>query len=210
MINICVPVLRRYDLLRDMIMSCRASNVRPDNYYIINNGRDERKLMMALGDLDMDIKVHTPKEKAYGVAESWNWFIDHVSEERVIVNDDIVFGPTSLERLVASTADLVWGGGCGFSCFVLRDACVQKLGKFDETISPGYGYYEDCDYLMRLDGRGTLPRKATAEEVECGIVHLKSSTLIAASHEEKLEHHRKFKIAQGNYARKWALEAEFK
>jgi len=207
-INICVPVLKRYDLLRELVKSCRASNVRPDNYYIINNGRNQTALMNALGDFDITIKVHTPA-KPLGVAESWNWFIKHVPEERVIVNDDITFAPESLELLLASKADLIWAGGCGFSCFVLRDSCVEKIGTFDEMISPGYGYYEDEDYLQRLDGRGTKPRNADAEEVKCGVIHHKSGTLEVASHLETLEHHRKFLIAQRNYAEKYGLEEAF-
>lgn len=208
-INICVPVLRRYDMLRKMVQSAQAGNVKPDNYYIINNGCDHKKLLAAIGDFDISAKVHTPA-KPLGVAESWNWFINRCPEERIIVNDDVEFTPNSIELLVASKADLVWANGCGFSCFILRDSCREKLGLFDETISPGYGYYEDEDYLQRLDGRGTREPSAVAEEVRCGVVHHKSSSLQAASHVELLEHHRKFKIAQANYARKWSLEEAFK
>ena len=205
-INICVPVLRRYDLLRDMVRSCMASNVQPDNYYIIDNGKNGYKLLQALGDLDLSVKVHTPAEPL-GVAASWNWFIRHVPEERVIVNDDITFAPDSIEKIVALPHDLVWASG--FSCFLLRDACVQKIGLFDETISPGYGYYEDEDYLQRLDGRGSRPPSAKALNVEAGVQHLRSQTLAVATPAEAQEHHRKFKIAQQNYARKWHLEAAF-
>lgn len=207
MINVCVPVLRRYDLLRGMVQSCLAGTVRPECYYIVDNGQNGRRLMEALGDFDIVARVHTPK-KPLGVAESWNWFIRHVPEERVIANDDILFGPDSLRQMVASRASLVWASG--FSCFLLRDECVAKLGTFDEEISPGYGYYEDDDYLQRLDGRGTRERATTAENVDCGVRHLKSQTLVAASHQEKLEHHRRFKIAQTNYAKKWSLEEAFK
>jgi hypothetical protein len=206
-INICVPVLKRYDLLRKMVQSCQAGNVKPDAYYIINNGRKD--LMPWLGDFDINAKVHTPTV-AKGVAESWNWFLKKVPEERIITNDDVEFGPNSLELLLAPRADLIWASGCGFSCFVLRDTCIEKLGYFDEEISPGYGYYEDEDYLQRLDGRGTREPSAVAIEVPCGVVHHKSSTLEVASHEDLLEHHRKFKIAQSNYAKKWQLEEAFK
>jgi hypothetical protein len=191
-----------------MVQSCQAGNVKPTAYYIINNGRNSEKLMRALGDFDIDAKVHTPSVPK-GIAESWNFFIDKAPEERIIVNDDIEFAPNSIELLLASKADLVWAGGCGFSCFVLRDACVQKIGKFDEEISPGYGYYEDDDYLQRLDGRGTKPRNATAEEVQAGVIHHRSSTLEVATHTELMEHHRKFNIAQRNYAKKWGLQKEF-
>lgn len=207
MINICVPVLKRYDLLRQMVASCEAGTVKPDTYYIIDNGRDNAQLMNALGDFDISAKVHTPA-KPKGVAESWNWFINNVVEERIIVNDDIIMGSDAIRRMIASPASLVWASG--FSCFLLRDECVAKLGLFDEGISPGYAYYEDDDYLQRLDGRGTKPRVTTAEDIDCGVVHLKSQTLVASSHHETLEHHRKFKIAQANYVKKWALEEVFK
>jgi len=185
------------------------SNVRPDSYNIIDNGRSSAKLLAVLADFDITIKVHTPDEPM-GVAESWNFFAKRVPEDRIIVNDDVTFSPDSIGILVSSTADLVWAKNVGFSCFIWRDSCVKKIGYFDETISPGYGYYEDDDYLQRLDGRGTREPSAIAETVDCGVMHKKSSTLLAASHTERLEHHRKFKIAQANYAKKWALEEAFK
>lgn len=209
MINICVPVLKRYDLLRRMVQSAQAGNVKPDAYYIINNGLSNDRLMAALGDFDISAKIHTPI-KPLGVAESWNFFLARAPEERIVVNDDIEFGPNSIERLLMPQADLIWAEGCGFSCFVLRDSCVSKLGLFDETISPGYGYYEDEDYLQRLDGRGTRAPSAISETVNAGVFHHKSATLEVASHEDLMEHHRKFKIAQANYAKKWALEEAFK
>jgi GT2 family glycosyltransferase len=136
-----------------------------------------------------------------GVAQSWNWFLDRAPEERIIANDDVVFGPRALEIMTAAKSDLVWASG--FSCFLIRDACIQKLGKFDETISPGYGYYEDDDYLQRLDGKGTQARRATAENVDAGVIHLKSQTLVASTHEEVVDHHRKMLLARANYIKKW-------
>lgn len=208
MIHICVPVLKRYDLLREMIKSCMASNRRPDAYYIIDNGQNGHKLMSAIHDLDIYAKIHTPKIRPYGIAESWNWFIKHVPEERIITNDDIIFGPNSIELLLASTTELV-RSEFGFACFVIRNSCVEKLGYFDEAISPGYGYYEDEDYLQRLDGRGTREPSARSEEVQCGAHHHHSATIQAMSHPELLEHHRKFLIAQRNYAEKWGLQEAF-
>ena len=141
------------------------------------------------------------------VAESWNWFIQNVPEERVIANDDVEFAPDSLEKLVAADADLVWAG-CGFSCFLLRDSCVRKVGLFDEAISPGYAYYEDEDYLQRIDGRGTRPAVVRLANVDCGVVHKQSQTLKVASPEGMAEHHRKFRIAQKNYMQKWGISYE--
>jgi GT2 family glycosyltransferase len=128
-----------------------------------------------------------------------------VPEERVICNDDVTFASGSLGCLSETPADIVFAEGLGFACFLIRDTCVQKLGLFDEAISPGYGYYEDEDYLQRIDGRGTRARAVVMETVEANIGHVKSATLKALSHEELLEHHRKFKIAQQNYAEKWGV-----
>lgn len=207
MLNVCIPVLKRYDLLRNLLASLQFSTLKPECVYIINNGRDVARIKSALSACAVPFVVETP-ERPMGVAESWNWFLDNVPEERVITNDDVLFAPDSLEKIAACESDLVWASG--FSCFLIRDACVEKLGRFDEDISPGYGYYEDEDYLQRLDGRGTRGRSATAENVEAGVVHLKSQTLQASTHEEILEHHRRFKIAQGNYIKKWHLEESFR
>ncbi len=220
MINICVPVLKRYDLLRKMVQSAQAGNVKPDAYYIINNGGNHQRLIEALGDFDISAKIHSPKAPL-GIAASWNFFIARAPEDRIIVNDDIEFAPNSIELLLNSKADIAWAAGVeitgearrrasvGFSCFLIRDSCVSKLGLFDEEISPGYGYYEDDDYLQRLDGRGTREPSAISETVECGVTHHRSSTLEVASHRELMDHNRKFKIAQMNYARKWGIEEAF-
>lgn len=202
MINVCVPVLRRYDLLRDLLLSLQPSTVAPDGIYVIDNGRNAELLEKALDGYD--VVVHTP-DINIGVAASWNWFLQHVPDDRIIVNDDIMFAPDSIEKIVATDADLVWAEGIGFSCFLMRDSCVEKVGFFDESISPGYGYYEDEDYLQRLDGRGTREPLAVAVNVACGVKHTHSATLKAATHEELLEHHRRFKIAQQNYMKKWGL-----
>lgn len=202
MLNICIPVLKRYDLLRELLQSLEHSTARPDRVCIVNNGRNVPVLRQAVDGISLQLAVLTPKAPL-GVAASWNYFVRTIPEERVIANDDILFAPTSLEQMLASTADLVWASG--FSCFLLRDACVKKLGLFDETISPNYGYYEDDDYLQRLDGRGTRAPSAIAENVDCGVVHRHSSTLKASTHHEVLEHHRRFKIAQANYMKKWGL-----
>ena len=203
MINICVPVLRRYDLLRELFVSLHHSTVPIDQIYVVDNGRDDVRMQAAMLDAPVGVTVHRPAEPL-GLAVAWNWFLNNVPEERIITNDDIRFAFNSVEKIVQTPGDLVWAG-FGFSCFLLRDSCVAKLGLFDETISPGYAYYEDEDYLQRLDGRGTRLPSAEARNVDAGLQHFHSGTLRAASHAEVLEHHRRFLVAQGNYARKWGV-----
>lgn len=203
MINVCVPVLRRYDLLRELVRSLNQSTTTVDKLWVYDNGLDPVRTTKATADASMPVHVERPDERQ-GLAVAWNWFMRNVPEERIISNDDIIFKPRSIGEIVKSKADLVWAG-YGFSCFLIRDSCIEKIGYFDEEISPGYAYYEDEDYLQRLDGRGTREPSAVAANVDAGLVHAHSATLKAATHEQIVAHHKKFLIAQGNYARKWGV-----
>jgi GT2 family glycosyltransferase len=191
MINVCVPVLRRYDMLKKLIASVPTKHT---PVYIIDNGRNPEMVKWALAG--GEAFVHTPAAQM-GVAESWNWFIDNVDEDRVISNDDIEFAPDSLERMAASPADFV-SCSFGFSCFLIRQGCIDRVGRFDETISPGYAYFEDMDYLRRM-------RVAGVEDavVECGVIHHYSQTVKGLSAQQLAEHNRRFYIAQENYTQKW-------
>jgi len=201
LVNVCVPVLRRYDLLQKMLKSLERSTLLPDCVYIIDNGKNAQQLKAALSDCQLSlVRTKTP-EKPMGVAESWNWFLENVDEERIITNDDVLFGPDSLQAMVDTPGDFVSSLAAehnAFSCFLLRDSCVKAVGMFDETISPGYGYFEDCDYGERM-----LISGVEISGVSCGVRHLKSQTLRAASPMEANVHHRKFYIAQENYIKKW-------
>ncbi len=193
MTHVCVPTLRRYDCLANMV----ASLFDAAQLHVIDNGRNAACLRVALNG--RRAKVFTPDEPM-GVAESWNWFIDNVPEERVIANDDVVFAPNSLEKLLAPQADVAFAQGVGFACFVIRDSCIRKIGVFDEAISPGYAYYEDDDYMARMR-RGNV----NAVDVDCGVMHLRSQTLEANTEAEMQEHHRKFHIARANFVEKWGM-----
>lgn len=197
MINVCVPVLKRYDLLKDMLQSLAASTVK-FNTYIIDNGKDATRLRMALANVSR-VSVVTPSQ-SLGLAEAWNWFIKHVPEERLICNDDLLFEPDSLERLTAVKGDFVSAlpGSNACSCFLLRDSCIAKVGHFDEDISPGYAYFEDCDYVERMIQQG-IPITGGI----CGVTHVGSQTIAKNTHEEWMEHHRKFLLAQQNFVAKW-------
>lgn len=204
MIHVCVPVLRRYDLLRELLSSLKPSSAGYD-VHVLDNGQDDRRLREAIAGFD--VRVTTPPHPM-GVAESWNWFIEHVPEERIITNDDVLFAPDSLERMAATPYDLAWSFEAGFSCFLIRDACVKVVGLFDEAISPGYGYYEDQDYAMRVNGKGTKTPVVSSGHVVCGVSHpVQSQTLNAATRKELGEHHRRFLLAKANFADKWGLKA---
>lgn len=196
MINICVPVLKRYDLLARLLESLERGTLRPDFVYVIDNGRSPERLQ---GYMTLPIVIHVP-DRPLGLAESWNWFIRNVPEDRIICNDDITFGENDLQRMIETEGAFVsaLAGSNACSCFLLRDSCVERVGLFDESISPGYAYFEDCDYVERMIMAG-IP----ITSVSCGVIHIGSQTIAAYSIQETEDHHAKFLRAQTNFVRKW-------
>jgi GT2 family glycosyltransferase len=206
-VTVCVPVMTRYDLLRELLMSLRVSTLRPARVIVFNCGRSDVVNSAVADACDIPLTVVEPSRHT-GLAEVINWFIRNTVEERVITNDDVVFGPDTLSVMVASDGDVVGPRNrpnefATFSCFLLRDSCVAKVGVFDELISPGYIYFEDCDYGVRMARAG-----ATIVEVDCNIRHGGSQTLRAMTPEQQQEHHRKFQIAARNYHSKWGGEPQ--
>lgn len=150
MITVCCPTLNRYDYLVNMIESAKEGTVVPDEFMIVDNG----------GKLSLtgnNIKVHTPGYNL-GVAASWNLLIKNSIDYRIIVNDDIEFNLDTVELMVEKAkAGFGMVLGCGYSCFLIQDSLVKEVGWFDEDLSPGYGYFEDNDYAVRMRLRGIVP-----------------------------------------------------
>lgn len=200
-LHLCVPVLKRYDLLKNLLLSLEYSTVQPHTVHVVDNGRDRERMIAALVVLPKTIQtdIMMPDEPM-GLAESWNWFIENVPEERLITNDDVTFADDSLEKMMVAPGSFVsaLAGTNACSCFLLRDECVKVVGLFDEDISPGYAYFEDCDYVERM-----LIHHLRITAVECGVMHLGSQTIAANSPEEWRRHDARFQIAQSNFVKKW-------
>jgi hypothetical protein len=200
MIHVCVPVLKRYDLLRNMLASLEQSAAEPGAIYVIDNGLDQIAVDEAVNGFSFPVIVQRP-DRQLGLAEAWNWFIQNVPAERLICNDDLIFAPQSLAALEAKQGDFVSAlpGSNACSCFLLRDSCVEKVGLFDEEISPGYAYFEDCDYVERMIEKG-IPITGCNE---AGVVHLGSQTIAMNSPAEWQRHHDRFALAQNNFVKKY-------
>lgn len=199
-VNVCIPTLKRYDLLNKLIISLKKSSVKPTTIYIIDNGRNFKTK-----ETDFDIRIYRP-EYNIGVAASWNWFINNVPEIRIICNDDLEFTPFAIERLILGYDEdhVVFPHGLEsslntFSCFTISDKLVKEVGYFDETISPNYAYFEDNDYRYRLILAGYNTKKIWDSIVS----HTRSSTINAFGNKELREHHKKFETAKSNYLKKW-------
>jgi hypothetical protein len=200
MINLCIPTLNQYQLMIELMVSADKGNVPPDKFYVFDNG----------GKLEpVDKRVTIYKAPCnLGVAKSWNWFINNVPDIRIISNDDLVFGPETIANMSNAILDGAEFVGLDnisglnlFSLFAITDKCVEKVGLFDEDISPNYAYFEDNDYHRRMNLLGV---KTTY--VKGDVIHVGSATLKSYTPEELEQHHQKFRRAKANYILKWGGE----
>lgn len=203
MITICIPTLRRYDLLSNLVISAEAGSVVPDRYLICDNG----------GKLSYEypkMEVYKPGENI-GVAGSWNWLIRNSEDIRIVSNDDIVFHKNTVEEFVKNYDErfLLYPGYAPtqniYSLFCISDYIYNLVGPFDESISPGYGYFEDNDYDWRLKEIRDQVGKSKLDYlgIPCGYEHIGSGTLKSFNLNEMNSHHEKFRKAQKNFKQKW-------
>lgn len=196
MVNVCIPTLNSTDTFWKCVESIKKSPVEC-KIYVIDNG----------GNLEdcQDLIIHRPLYNL-GVAASWNYFIEHTSSPRIITNDDIIFDSFAIERILEydDGENLIFPENLGnaFSCFYLPQRTIETVGRFDETISPNYAYFEDNDYHYRMQLLGYRIKPALAAFVE----HIGSSTLKNFSFAEIESHHRKFRAARQRYIAKWGGE----
>jgi len=197
-ITLCIPTLTRYDLLSKCINSAENSIVKPDKYLIINNGNN----LINIPDDKVEVISFGHN---IGVAASWNYFIKHTNEIRIISNDDVEFYPDTIKEFVDGYKDNYINYCAGinglnsFSLFIIPDKIINAVGLFDETISPNYAYYEDNDYHYRMKLLGYDIYGNT----NWNAGHIGSATLKAFTQEQMDQHHSKFRIATANYQRKW-------
>lgn len=199
MVTIGIPVLNRYDLLDELLLSLLSSSVVPDGVYIIDNGgrftiKDELS--------SLNIIIHSPGENL-GVAKSWNWFIKNVKDIRIITNDDVTFYANSIEKLIKDYDEdyLVYPTGINglnsFSCFMLPDKIINKVGLFDEEFFPAY--YEDNSYHWRMKQKGFDIKQSMGTLVG----HFGSATIKSYSRAEKERHDNQFRRNTELYKRMW-------
>jgi GT2 family glycosyltransferase len=163
-----VPTLSRRDLLYEMFGSI---DYPVEHLLVIDNGSQ------GFGDLGVP-NVSTVSvadlRSNLGVAASWNLGIKvgYRHDWTMHVSDDVRFPPGALERFVELSApdrivlSATWPYWCAFT---IGAEVVADVGLFDENYYPAY--YEDTDYLERLDAAKITP--TAGPEVE----HKNSSTL---------------------------------
>lgn len=193
-IAIGIPTYNRYDKLIKCLKSVNQSSL-VARVTIIDNG----------GKLspEPDFSVHTPG-KNMGVAASWNWLIQNISEPLLICNDDIEFGENDIRAFYdayqTSEAGLFYTDNVDFlnmfSCFMVRPVTIEKIGYFDEAFYPAY--FEDCDYFRRM-----VLAEISWQSVPTNIIHAASSTLKGYNSTQMIKHHADFNKNQDYYKEKW-------
>lgn len=215
---VACPTYKRFDLCVEMVLSSDAGTVQPEKYVILDN---------SAGGFIPYLQEHKPEflerddivilEAAYntGVARGWNILLDYVAQNlgnmfTVIVNDDIVFLPDTLEKLFEHRNKLVFDGiiVCGdgigapnaFSMFgTYPELLMRYVGRFDETIYPAYFDDNDMHYRMKLTGFDLY------RVPDCGAYHNEggSATIKAYTNEERALHDHQFRRNQEYFVRKW-------
>jgi hypothetical protein len=199
---VCTQIFNRYDCIRRLVESCHVSTRRPDGIFIVDHGYDSRRLLRAVsGATDIPVTIITLEDP--GCSHNGNWFLRNIPDDRIGCGDDVEFTPTALELLAATPGDLVIPRQTlnPAACCIIRNSCVEKVGFFDEQISPGYLYFDDTDYFRRLDLAGVPVTVCEAAEV----IHMDggSQSHRSMTPMQTAEHHRRFPIAEANYIWKW-------
>lgn len=196
-INVCIPTLNSYTTLWKCVESVNNSDIKINNIYIIDNGGG-----LEWNGQDNVFIIKVPQN--IGVAASWNRFIREIPEHRIICNDDVTFESNTIRAMVDGytpnglTFPTELGNENAFSCFLLPQCVIDRVGLFDEDISPNYAYFEDNDYAYRMSLMGFGFSKCNAR-----ITHVGSSTLKNYNRASKDAHHKKFRLAEENYKKKW-------
>ena len=207
--TICIPTLKRYDLLLRLCLSLNSVNCRDLRLRIIilDNGGGlldsslwrmaQRQFLFALPE------VIIPQHNL-GVAGSWNFFLKQFGS-CIIANDDVVFAGEAIESFsfasLAFPEVVIFEGKdkiAGFSTFYVNNPDVWiEMGGFDELFNPAYFEDNDCRYRLQLVGR---PVKKILLR---GWHHDNSSTLAHGDEGYKRMHWCLYQRNRNYYIHKW-------
>lgn len=218
---------QREFVFTELLPSVLLGNVVPDLIHIWDNS-EEGDLPQWASEVGADLLDHavektrevtgnnrpfatTPKMVIEGrkentqLARVWNHAISMSSlEDHIILsNDDIVFLPDTIEKLVKATAPFVYPHGArsanSFSLYKISKAMWEHVGPFDEQFIPAY--FEDNDYHRRmiLLGYDITP----IEDAE--YIHKHGGSLTRRSLDERQQNlmHMWFRRNQAYYIWKW-------
>jgi glycosyltransferase involved in cell wall biosynthesis len=138
---------------------------------VLNNFKGFAEMMHSV-DVDIHPIIFDNWTDNHGVSIAWNAglekAIDLGLETVAFVNDDVVFPPGTLDKLIESSVDcdlvsgvnhddaesgLYYDGFPDYSCFLVKpQEFVEKFGWFDENFSPAYFEDNDMHYRIKVAG----------------------------------------------------------
>lgn len=209
-INLCIPTLRRYDLLLRLctVIAKRIFPVYPNLcVHILDNGGllEVSKECEDLNHISQQIPLYieTPSYNL-GVPGSWNHFIRRHGQ-CFVLNDDVLITAKSInsflravsrepEATIFETDHPV----AGFSMFFInKPELWLSMGGFDELLSPAYFEDNDCRYRLRLAGCPVI--KVRVDDWQ----HDNSSTLLTADQSYRRMHWCLYRRNKRYYIHKW-------
>ena len=207
--TVCIPTLRRYDLLLRLCLSLNSESCRDLGLRvcILDNGGELLDSSLWLRSKDqfdlVSPEVIVPKYNL-GVAGSWNFFIQRFGP-CIIANDDVVFARETIESFSAASMAfpevVIFEGKdsvAGFSTFYVNKSDFwMEMGGFDELFNPAYFEDNDCRHRLRLAGR---PVKKIFLN---GWHHDNSSTLASGDASYKRMHWCLYQRNRSYYIHKW-------
>jgi len=150
----------------------------------------------------------------HGVSVAWNHGLQDAIEEdcdvAVIINDDVVLGRGTLDKLVADVEDLdLVSAASGeetepglrmddsdFACFAVKpEDFVEKFGWFDEKYKLGYFEDNDMSYRIRLMGNRQAVRRDARFFHEGSVTQFWNGGRVVS--------HELFRRNQARYEAKW-------
>ena len=207
--TVCIPTLKRYDLLVRLCLSLNSERCHDLDLKIciLDNGGGllESSLWRTSQAQYVFAKpeVIVPKYNL-GVAGSWNFFLQHFGA-CIIANDDVVFAEETIDSFASASMAfpevVIFEGKdpvAGFSTFYVNkpDAWLE-MGGFDELLNPAY--FEDNDCRHRLCLAGNPVKKILLK----GWRHDNSSTLSSADESYRRMHWCLYRRNRSYYIRKW-------
>lgn len=193
---LCSTTWKRYDLLNKLIESAENGHRKPSKIVIFDNGN-------SFWHDNPKVEIYRAQTNL-GVSAGDNWLFKNIQGFKIVSNDDVELFPYTLEMFyqVKDSGDLLVTAGLpilnAFTLFSINQNVLDKVGYFDESISPNYAYFEDNDYGRRIDLAGLI-----RVNVATSAFHVGSGTLKALGGEEKTHHNQKFNKAKDNYIKKW-------
>jgi GT2 family glycosyltransferase len=177
-----VPTLNRHDLCDRMLASI---DYPVQDVIVVDNAPNDWEPQKP--ELVQRIH-HIRMPQNLGVAGSWNLVIkaSPFAPAWIIVNDDVVFEPGSLETMakaLRSDALLFFEVSPRWAAFAIGETVVQRVGLFCEYFHPAY--FEDDDYERRA-----IEFDIDMETVQAPVRHDNSSTLKSGF---DIQNHKTFK-----------------